>query len=1392
MLDSRWTREAHLPWTHGVRLLLLLAGGWLTLSASSALAMGMAMTQGASGPLKVFVLAGQSNMQGHAKVSTLRGMAGDPETLPLLGKLVGDDGEARVFEDVWISSLGCGSAEDVERTGQLTAGFGAEAGGPKIGPELSFGMAMEEALDEPILIIKTAWGGKSLHSDFRPPSAGPSASSQDEQATGKYYRLMIEHVRKVLADIERVYPGYDAERGFELAGFVWFQGWNDMVDQGAYPRRAEPGGYDAYSRVLTHFIRDVRRDLAAPELPFVIGVLGVGGATSLYGPEQQRYLAIHQNFRDAMAAPASLDEFEGTVSAVLTERFWDHEAADLRARRATLTPEEIEVLESRVSNAEYHYLGSAKILTRIGQAFAEAQIEASIRAKPVPAWIWFEATETHQQVLLRRSFEVASVPDAAVLTAVGDDDMIVLVNGERVGEHGRAGEVVARDIAGFLRAGENRIEVRVQNVEGPAGLALRLDLGGAQTLVTDGAWDATLAQRALRGRWSKATVLGLVGDDGLPWSERVTLRRFDEPDGELSVEEPPGVPQQVQRASALQVPDGFEAELLYTVPSELFGSWVALATDDQGRFYTSDQAGRGLFRITPAAIGDPNARTSIEKVEVDVSGAQGMCWAFDSLYVNVNGQGVWRITDTDGDDQLDRAEHLIKLGNGGEHGPHALLPTEDGEGLYFLAGNHVRPPAYEGSMAPDNWGEDLLLTRLWDPGGHAWGMTAPGGWIARCRPDGTEVTIISTGYRNQYDIAMNAEGEMFTYDADMEWDLGSPWYRPTRVCHVTSGSEFGWRSGTGKWPSYYEDSLPPVLEIGPGSPTGMVFGTGAKFPARFQRALFLLDWTFGTIYAVHLEPDGASYRATKEDFVWSKPLGVTDAAVGADGALYFTVGGRGSQSALYRVRYVGSESTAPVALAASDPGTEARTLRRSMEAFHGRVDSGAIEAAWPLLSHADRFVRFAARVAVENQPVETWRERALTEENPQAAVMGLMALARQGSASDLPAMISALDRLELERVDDAVLLAALRAYALAFARLVPPGELDEEIRLQVLARLEPHFPSGRSLIGHTGNRSGHAVDAELARLLTYLRSETVVARTLALMESAAPLELPGWARIIQRNDAYGGPIARMLDDMPPVQNIEYALILMDATEGWTLPLREQYFSFFAEASQHPGGLSYAAFLGKIRETAAAHLAPRELRSLAPLLGQSLLAPPPENVTPPEGPGREWTLPDAVAEVGSKLRGRSFDRGQNLFHAVSCSQCHRLDGSGGAIGPDLTTVANKFGVPDILEAIVEPSRVISDQYGSHIVLDTDGNMAEGILVDGGDELTLYSRDPNEGPLVYARSEIAKIQESPVSQMPTGLIDPLNPEELKDLIAFLVSGGNPEDAVFSASEGADGRR
>jgi alpha-galactosidase len=313
-------------------------------------------------PLKVYILAGQSNMQGHANVSTFDYMARDPKTAPLLKQMRDSKGKPTVCDRVWISYLSEDRGGSTVKEGQLTAGFGARE--EVIGPEFTFGITMEKHVKEPILLIKTAWGGKSLHTDFRPPSAGAGEA-------GKYYQLMMEHVKKVLEDPKKVVPKYNARDGYELAGFVWFQGWNDLVDGGAYPNRNQKDGYDRYSEYLAHLIRDVRKDLKAPKLPFVIGVLGVGGPTADY--DSPRYKGVHQNFRDAMAAPAKRPEFKGNVAAVLTEKFWDKKLEAAREKKDR-TPEEEEIAKG-ASNQGFHYLGAAKILGQIGKAFADALVE---------------------------------------------------------------------------------------------------------------------------------------------------------------------------------------------------------------------------------------------------------------------------------------------------------------------------------------------------------------------------------------------------------------------------------------------------------------------------------------------------------------------------------------------------------------------------------------------------------------------------------------------------------------------------------------------------------------------------------------------------------------------------------------------------------------------------------------------------------------------------------------------------------------------------------------------------------------------------------------------------------------------------------------------------------
>lgn len=374
-------------------------------------------------PLKVFILAGQSNMQGHAKVETFDYIGDDPATAPILKEMRDAEGKPRVCDKVWISSIGClGDAYSdlTEKTGKLTAGFGAPEG--KIGPEFTFGIWMGKQLDTPILIIKTAWGGRSLYTDFRPPSAGPvtfndfivgklkerklnveEELAKNQAMAGVYYRHMLDHVRKVLADPKRVCPDYDAAQGYELAGFVWMHGFNDYVDSWNYHEQNKPGGYDLYANLLAQFIREVRKDLSAPKLPFVIGVMGIDGLAGDKQPPQMY-------FRQAQSAPTQLPEFKGNVVAVPTAPFWSEELGAIAAKKETvsqmsyflnskhkdhanadghmtdeqkgeylkefeaklITPAEARLWQRGASNAGYHYLGCAKTFALMGKAFAEA------------------------------------------------------------------------------------------------------------------------------------------------------------------------------------------------------------------------------------------------------------------------------------------------------------------------------------------------------------------------------------------------------------------------------------------------------------------------------------------------------------------------------------------------------------------------------------------------------------------------------------------------------------------------------------------------------------------------------------------------------------------------------------------------------------------------------------------------------------------------------------------------------------------------------------------------------------------------------------------------------------------------------------------------------------
>lgn len=854
--------------------------------------------------------------------------------------------------------------------------------------------------------------------------------------------------------------------------------------------------------------------------------------------------------------------------------------------------------------------------------------------------------------------------------------------------------------------------------------------------------------------------------------------------------------------SAIHVPPGFKVELLYTVPNAQQGSWVALTLDNKGRIIAGDQYG-GLYRVTLPALGsnegtkvealpaklpplaslpgEPAANTPKRALDADgrapAFGAHGLLYAFDSLYVMVDEvqgkQGIWRVRDTDGDDQYDKYEYLRSMRGSGEHGPHSLVLGPDGKSIYFASGNHTDTPAHFEGARMVRWDEDHLLPRMWDARGHARGKFSPGGYVGRMDPDGKRVELFSIGFRNQFDIAFDQNGELFTYDSDMEWDQGTPWYMPTRINHLVDGGDYGWRSGAGRWPAYYADSLPAAIDIGPGCPTGTLFGTGAKFPAKYQRALFAADWTYGTLYAIHLTPDGATFRGEKEEFMTGKPLPLTDVVINPrDGAMYFAVGGRRTQSALYRVTYTGNENTGPAAIPAPTP--EAK-LRHQLEALHAEgTGPEAIDIAWPHLASPDRFVRWAARVAIERQLSLNWADRALAEKNPQASIEALIALARVGEKFYQPKIIEALSRFDFPKVAADLQLPLLRAWELAFTRM---GKPDVATCAALVKKFDPLFP-----------QEDRNVNRELQALLVYLDSPTIVGKSVPLLSVSEPVvvtpEELGGKGLIARNDGYGKVVADASASRADRQQIAYAYTLRNATAGWTPKLRVEYFSWFARTLNWKGGASFGGFMQNIRKDALTTVAdPAERATL-----DSMSTPPPPKLlvgnVAPKGPGQAYTVDAAAALVPAKLTGRDFARGKAMFQASACLVCHRFNGEGGGIGPDISGAGNRYTVRDLLTNIIEPSAVISDQYQSEQIDRADGFTIVGRVVgQEGDEVLVMTNPfmPEEKTRVNV-AVIKGRKPSPVSMMPPGLINAMSPDELKDFVAYVLSGGNPDDAAF----------
>jgi putative heme-binding domain-containing protein len=753
------------------------------------------------------------------------------------------------------------------------------------------------------------------------------------------------------------------------------------------------------------------------------------------------------------------------------------------------------------------------------------------------------------------------------------------------------------------------------------------------------------------------------------------------------------------------------------------GSWVALAFDQRGRAIVAREK-RGLLRFTLA-----DAAAKVEVIDDTLEEVRGLLDTPRGLYANANvSRGLFVLTDTNGDERYDEVRPLVKTKSGG-HGRNALALTPGGA-IAMIHGDAVDlPPGLRRLTSP-------TVPRLLP------GDDLPHGHVLQTDLEGREWTLVASGLRNPVGIDFNEDGEAFTYDADAEMDMGMPWYRPTQIRHLVSGADYGWRRVTGRWPPYYIDHVdnpPATFVIGKGSPTAVKFGRRSHFPPAYRNALFVMDWAYGRILAVHLTPQGASYTGRAETFLRGRPLNVTGLDFGPDGAMYFVTGGRNTQSGLYRVRYVGPPVGAIAETAAEraqrEAAAHARALRRELEAFHGRQDPAAVAAAWPRLDDSDPWIAYAARVALEHQPPAEWARRALAEASVTRALPALLALTRVAPDNLLAPVLERLAGLRGDEVPPDRVRVWVRAAGYAVQRL---GRVEGPLRDTLIARLDRWVPSNQPEL----NREG-------CRLLMQLEASSAVAKASALLAAAGTQE----------------------------EKLHYLHVLGGARTGWTDATRARYFRMLSQMDSFKGGAGLPRFVREIRNDALATVPEAERSRYAAMLDA---APKPAIVAPataaaPRAFVKAWTMADLERDIAGLPRNRDHERGRRVFAQAQCIACHRMGEEGGTVGPDLTDVASRFSARDMLEAILEPSRVVADSYRHVTVKTKDGKTVTGRLapVDYRLPVLRLATDPlvPETGVDVAKDDIVSYAESEISPMPGGLLSTFTREEIADLLAFL---------------------
>lgn len=649
-------------------------------------------------------------------------------------------------------------------------------------------------------------------------------------------------------------------------------------------------------------------------------------------------------------------------------------------------------------------------------------------------WIWASNTTAEQSIAVgetcyfRKNINLRTESEARIEIAA-DDEYQLFVNGHSVGGGKSSREVDRFDVTEYFETGRNMVAVKVINRRGDtAALVARVSVRPKNTdkwytFSSDPSWKTSTENSELWETvvfndrlWGAASAFGPLGDTA-PWdrakdnNERVAQsesRNVGNPPRSVvsnSPMESPRVqqddPNQTGGSSVLaktpsktssassaglarsetvqrerfQIQKGFGVQRV--LADEKIGSAIAMTFNEFGHLLISQEGGPLLLAYDQNEDGIPETvRTYCDKV----SSCQGILALNGSVFVTADGpQGaaLYKLSDADRNGTLEEVKTIVKFTDNqgrpakpGEHGAHGLRLGPDGM-IYVALGSHIRATGTvgDGETYTDSYEGDLL-PRYEDPSGHGRGIKAPGGTIIRTNTEGSVVETVAGGLRNPYDVVFHSGGAMFVHDADMEADVDTAWYRPNAIFDVTEAGEFGWRTGWAKWPEYYYDRLPDMLDTGRGSPTGGTCYEHYAFPVRYQNTLFMADWSEGRILNVRLKARGGSYVADSEVFLQGQPLNVTDLEVGPDGALYFCTGGRSTAGGVYRVIYKGKipdrmkKLGTGIAEAIRQPQIESAWTRQKIAAIKREL--------------GDQWNQLVAGVAYSDDNPPEYRVRAMT------------------------------------------------------------------------------------------------------------------------------------------------------------------------------------------------------------------------------------------------------------------------------------------------------------------------------------------------------------------------------------------------------------------------------